>query len=446
MSEKQDNPGRGNQGTMAVVLLAGREELDRITRAAIARLPFRSALCGDAAEAERLAHVPSTALLVVDGEGDEEAVQRVVAAHAGSDAPQLLLLLPPGADTSEVLPDQEVAHYLARPFAGETLTALVRHLVEAGPTAEPDPGPDSIQARLPRPLTPNRLYEEARAFAATMLERARRGEMPDPARSRILAEEIHTDLLYHNALVNRSLEPHEVYDLASHCVNVAIIGGKVAMGMALPVEDVVRVIQAGLLHDLGMARLPDELIRKPTALSDDEVAELRRHPEYGADLLEDLGADYRWLQDAILHEHERSRGQGYPAGLVASQIDPVAQILGVSDVFEALSHPRTYRSPYTGLQALETVVGMQDEYFEPRVVAALVNEISAFPLDSYVQLSTGEIAQVVATNPLNVLRPTVEVLYDTKWSPLEKPKRLDLSDKPEINVARALLEAELPIT
>ena len=124
----------------------------------------------------------------------------------------------------------------------------------------------------------------------------------------------------------------------------------------------------------------------------------------------------------------------------------MARILGVADVFEALSHPRSYRSPFTALEALERVVGMQDEYFAPQVVSALVNEISAFPLDSYVQISSGEIGRVVATDPSNILRPKVELVWDADWKPVEEADTLDLSTRPDLTVARALLDAELPLT
>ena len=124
----------------------------------------------------------------------------------------------------------------------------------------------------------------------------------------------------------------------------------------------------------------------------------------------------------------------------------LAKIIGLSDVFEALSHPRSYRSPYTALEALEQVSHMRGEYFESGMVAALVNEISAFPMDSYVQLSTGEIGQVVGTNPDNILRPEVVIRWDDSWSPVENPRRIDLVDTPDVTIARALLEAELPIT
>jgi len=208
----------------------------------------------------------------------------------------------------------------------------------------------------------------------------------------------------------------------------------------------VEVIHAGLLHDIGMARLPKEMLRKQGTWSEKEREALQQHPIYGAEILERCAPRCEWLKRAVLQEHERAGGQGYPYGLRDEDLDPIARILGVADAFEALSHPRTYRSPYTALQALERVVGMQEEYFSSQVVSALVNEISAFPLDSYVQISSGEIGRVVATDPVNILRPRIELVWDADWNRIEEPSTLDLGARPDLTVARALLDSDLPIT
>jgi HD-GYP domain-containing protein (c-di-GMP phosphodiesterase class II) len=309
----------------------------------------------------------------------------------------------------------------------------------------PRPGTE-VRARSPRPFEPNRLYEDARAYVEDTLSAVRTGEEPDFDQGRLFAERMHTDLLRDNSLVNRCLEPHESYDLASHCVNVAVLGGKIALGMVSDIEDAVEVIHAGLLHDIGMAKLPEEMLRKQGTWSEKEREALQQHPIYGAEILERCAPRCEWLKRAVLQEHERARGQGYPYGLRDEELDPIARIIGVADVFEALSHPRTYRSPYTALQALERVVGMQEEYFSPQVVSALVNEISAFPLDSYVQISSGEIGRVVATDPANILRPRIELVWDADWNRIEEPSTLDLGERPDLTVARALLDSELPIT
>ncbi len=358
-----------------------------------------------------------------------------------SAVPALLLLDPAAADAPGA---GEAPLHLALPCSPEVVAAACRGLL--APTAAPLE--DRLRARVRETgsAEPGALYAAARGAAGAVLDAAREGRAPDVEPSRVAAERIHTALLRDNALVNRSLEPHPASDLASHSVNVAVIAGRIAMGLALPAEDVVRTIQAGLVHDLGMARLPARLLENPGRWSEEDRAEMRRHPELGAALLAPLGGRCDWLRTAVLQEHERRQGQGYPNGISGSAIDPLARTIGVADVFEALSHPRTYRSPNTALEALEQITGMAGEWFDPGVVAALVNEISAFPLDSWVQLSTGEIGRVVETDPENLFRPVVELAWDSEWRRIEPPRRLELAGTPGVTVSRSLLESELPLT
>jgi len=333
------------------------------------------------------------------------------------------------------------AVWMSLPASAAAVSATCRGLAAAG-----SPAPGQLRARSPGGPASSVLYGEIVAAASKVLSAAREGEVADLGEIRLLAERVHSHLLRDNGLVNQSLEPHGEFGLASHSANVAIIAGKIGLGLAIGVEDIVRVILAGIVHDIGMVRLSDSLVQKPGRLDPEEQELLRTHPILGAELLDGVDQRYAWLQTIILQEHERIQGQGYPTGLLGAGIDPLAQIIGLSDVFEALSHPRAYRSPYTALEALEQVSEMKGEYFEPGMVAALVNEISAFPLDSYVQLSTGEIGQVVGTNPENILRPEILVRWDAAWNPADPPKRIDLALAPDVTVARALLEAELPIT
>jgi len=350
--------------------------------------------------------------------------------------PTLLILEPDSA----ILPGDDVT-WLTWPVSSVALSSLCRRMLE-----DPSSSGSAIRARSPGGASDTVLYREVVSMAAAALDLGEKGQVPDLGAIRLLAERIHSQLLRDNGLVNQSLEPHAEFDLASHSANVAIISGKLGLGLAVGVEDVIRVIMAGIVHDIGMARLPGSILRKPGQLSDEEHRLIRTHPILGAELLDDIEPRYSWLPTIILQEHERMQGQGYPSGLASSAIDSLAQIIGLADVFEALSHPRSYRSPYTALEALEQVSDMGGEYFEPGLVVALVNEISAFPMDSYVQLSTGAIAQVVGTNPGNILRPEVVIRWDDSWNLVDNPRRLDLAEMPDVTVARALLEAELPIT
>ena len=359
---------------------------------------------------------------------------------AGSTAgPRVVVLLDGSrSDPADRVPPADL--HLTAPCSPALLAAAIRSL-----RSDMAGAAEGVRARQPERGASARLHAEALAATAAVLASAAKDLTPSLDEARLISERIHTSLLLDNYLVNRSLEPHTPYDLASHSVNVAVIAGKLALGMALPSEQVVRAILAGLAHDVGMARLPKSLLSNPGRFTPEQREELRRHPELGAEILEPLGSSWEWLHRVVLQEHERRQGQGYPLGLTGGAIDPLARIVAVADVFEALSHPRTYRSPNTALEALEQIATMGGEWFDPGVVAALVNEISAFPLDSFVQLTSGEIARVISTNPENLFRPEVELLWDSDWQRIDPPRRLDLSGEPAVTVARLLLANELPL-
>ena len=324
---------------------------------------------------------------------------------------------------------------------------LLRGLDEASSVSAADAGEaPRVVPRAPSLFKSRSLYAEATRFVDGALEAVRCGEAPRLSEARLLAERIHTSLLQSNRLLLMALEPYERFELPAHCVNVALLAGKIAMGLDWGVDGVLKAIQAGLLHDLGMARLPDHLIHKEGKLSDDEWELVRQHPTFGAEVIDGFGEGYQWLRRAVVQEHERMNGQGYPAGLAGQEIDPLARVIAVADVFEAFSHPRTYRSLFTSYEALEKVVGLRDESLSGDIVATLVDELSAFPLDSFVLLSTGEIGRVVGTNPMNLMRPVVQTVWDPLWHPIDEPRTLDLSSETAVSVSRPLHETELPIT
>jgi HD-GYP domain-containing protein (c-di-GMP phosphodiesterase class II) len=439
-------------GSRVVALLAGRPDLDEPVREALRRVDPEAAVFKD----------PDAALAWIAGGGVELVVfdhantgtdprdfRVAVGSCAEGTPPALLALLARGGEASvENGEDQGQEHFLARPFRPETLIALCLTLLDQSAEAASsktvsDP---SLQVRRPARFSARPLYADAVAYARKALEGAGRGEHPDMNQARMLAERLHTSLLQSNLLLIRALEPYKRFEIDTHCANVAIFAAKIALGLDFALDRTLQVIQAGLLHDIGMARLPDRILEKEGPLTDEEREEMQQHPVLGAEVVAELGPGFDWLQKAIRQEHERIRGGGYPDGLADDQIDDIAQILGVADVFEACSHARGYRSPFTAFEALEKVIAMRDEQFDRRIVDALANEISVFPLDSYVKLSTGSIGRVVATNPGNLMRPTVEVLWDAAWAPLAAPEVVVLEQAPEITVERPLHESEVPIT
>ena len=436
-----------------LALLSGDDSLDATTREALSRVdpPFRAYTDPAAALAASEAEPPRLVLCDdANPETDAAAFHRAVGERTGAALTQFLAILPESSEPSTLYgPDSAIEHYLCRPFRAETLTALVRLLLDRGAEIASAVGDDAgpnVQVRRPARFSARPLYGDAVAFVRDAFDRGARGSPPKTETGGLLAEKLHTSLLQGNLLLLRALEPYRRFELPTHCANVAIFSAKIAMGLRLPLVDTLRVIQAGLVHDIGMARLPERILEKEGPLSEEEREEMERHPSYGAELVRPLGPEYGWLERAIHEEHERYQGQGYPRGLAGDEIDEAAQIIGVADMFEAYSHARSYRSPFTSFEALEKLIALRDDLFAPSIIEALADEISVFPLDSYVLLSTGEIGRVIGTNPENLMRPTIEVVWDGAWNPLPEPRRTELGEALEITIERPLYEAEVPIT
>lgn len=154
-----------------------------------------------------------------------------------------------------------------------------------------------------------------------------------------------------------------------HSERVAYLGAQLARAVGLDESTAQRVHLSGLLHDVGKIGVPEAVLRKPGRLTDEEFAEVRKHPQIGYDILKDIPM----LEDilpGVLHHHERFDGKGYPHGLAGEDIPLFARILGLVDTFDAMSSTRAYRAgmPREKVMAeLERCAGAQ---FDPRMAAA----------------------------------------------------------------------------
>ena len=128
---------------------------------------------------------------------------------------------------------------------------------------------------------------------------------------------------------------------AQHSQTVGRYAEAIARGLELPDDLVERVRLAGILHDVGKIAVPDAVLSKPGKLTDEEWAEMRKHPEVGALIVD--GADMKDVAAWVGAHHERPDGRGYPAGLAGDQIPLEARILAVADAYEAMTCNRVYR-------------------------------------------------------------------------------------------------------
>jgi HD-GYP domain-containing protein (c-di-GMP phosphodiesterase class II) len=149
------------------------------------------------------------------------------------------------------------------------------------------------------------------------------------------------------------------------------------LGADEPTVELTRL--AGSLHDLGKLAIPEELLHKPSGLSDGERLVLERHPQIGHRMLESLGVEP--VSEWVLHHHERWDGAGYPSGLAGEDIPLGARIIFVADAFDAMTSQqdptRAHREPRTAEEALAELERCAGTQFDPAVVEAFAKELRA---------------------------------------------------------------------
>ena len=166
-----------------------------------------------------------------------------------------------------------------------------------------------------------------------------------------------------------ALDARDPYS-AGHSVAVAVYSRDIAREIGLAPVDVQRTYLAGLLHDIGKIAVPDAILRKPAALTDDEFEEIRLHPVIGEQIL----APSAHLQDVlpgVRHHHERIDGKGYPDQRKDAEIPLQARIIAVADAYNAMTSDRPYRSGLPLATAVDEVVRLAGTQFDPSCVLTL---------------------------------------------------------------------------
>lgn len=160
---------------------------------------------------------------------------------------------------------------------------------------------------------------------------------------------------------------------AVHSRNVAALTLAIATEMQLSKDSQKNLYTGALLHDIGKIGIPDSILVKPTSLTSLEFAEIKKHPEFGVELLQNVSLiQNKEIHDSILYHHERFDGTGYPAGLAGTEIPLAGRILALADTYDAITTNRIYRKQRTSAEAQLIILQSSGKQFDPDVVDAFV--------------------------------------------------------------------------
>jgi putative nucleotidyltransferase with HDIG domain len=299
---------------------------------------------------------------------------------------------------------------------------------DPAPAVQPRPGPKRERVPISQEL------QEAARLRARSGEAMRRlfadvrlGNAIEPSVCAPLVDDVMESINRHpDALL--SLARLKSADEYTYMHSVAVCALMVALGRQLGLNDEQchEAGMAGMLHDLGKAAMPQEILNKPGKLTPEEFDTIKQHAMRGYEMLVAGANVSEGVLDVCRHHHERWDGTGYPDGLAGEQISLLARMGAVCDVYDAVTSDRPYKAGWDPAHSLSQMATWKG-HFDTTVFQSFVKSIGIYPTGSLVRMRSGRLAVVLEQNNAALTKPKVKIFFSTKAGlPLE-PQVLDLS-------------------
>lgn len=266
----------------------------------------------------------------------------------------------------------------------------------------------------------------AKGQVIDMFHAARLGKAIDPGTTLPLVNEISASVERHPAaLISVArLKTHDDYTYL-HSVAVCALMVSLARQLKFDEGDTRLAGIGGLMHDLGKAAMPLEVLNKPGKLTDAEFAIMKRHPAKGAEMLRAGGADPGVI-DIALHHHEKVDGTGYPERLSGDGISLLARMGAVCDVYDAVTSQRAYKQPWDPSGAMHQMAKWKG-HFDKAVFNAFVKAVGIYPVGSLVKLASHRLAIVVEPGRDSLLTPKVRIFFSIRSNEPVTLQTIDLA-------------------
>ena len=213
----------------------------------------------------------------------------------------------------------------------------------------------------------------------------------------------------------------------AHSMNVSLICNVFGGWLKMKPEEIDLLTLCGMLHDLGKLKIPDSIIKKPEKLTTDEYQLVKTHTVEGYHILKAQGVSEHIANSALMH-HEKCDGSGYPLGLTADRIDTYAKIVGIVDVYDAMTSARIYRGPMCPFRVIELYENEGLQKYDAHFILTFLENVSNTYLHYTVQLSDGRAGKIIFINKNALSKPIVQC----------GDEMVDLSKEKDLHVDRIL--------
>lgn len=272
------------------------------------------------------------------------------------------------------------------------------------------------------------VYDQTRNLLTEQFAELKRGGSLDAAAARDSVIGLADSVIRNpDALMCFSQILHKDSYTAQHSMRSCVLALTVGRHLGLNREALQALGMGGLLHDVGKVRMPDELLHKTSAYTDEESRLMRKHVAWGMTILEHTaGIPAEVIEMARCH-HERHDGSGYPAGLKGDEIGMYGRIAAIVNHYDTLTADRPDRPGLSPHAALKLLYTMRDRGFHGERVEQFIQALGIYPIGSLVELNTGDVGVVVAANRDHRLKPRVRLILRPNAQPNGDTRIVDLN-------------------
>ncbi|MDH5393291.1 MAG: HD-GYP domain-containing protein [Gammaproteobacteria bacterium] len=216
-----------------------------------------------------------------------------------------------------------------------------------------------------------------------------------------------------------------------HAINTCILALTFGKWKELDYGALINLGTAALLHDIGETKLDDSLVSHKGKLSESQFVQLKNHVEYSVELLSASSRINPQVIKLVQQHHERFDGSGYPHGLKGNEIEPLAQILGLTDLYDSMTAETSFSNARAPTLVLKQLMESSDELFDSLIIKQFIKCIGIYPVGSLVKLSNGCIAIVHEISEQNSLQPKVKMIYNARREYFIHPLEINLAELAE---------------